>query len=57
MGIVRQSLQTGNFEGALNVAKNLYKSNNTLNVHNVAELFAQAGRFQEMTAFLVECMK
>jgi hypothetical protein len=26
-------------------------------VHTIAEYFMQAGRLQEMTGFLVECMK
>lgn len=57
MTIVRNSLQGGNPDGALQVAKNLCKSNPSINVHSIAELFAQANYLKEMTGFLVECMK
>lgn len=53
--IIRSSLQT-NPEGALNMAKGLCKSNPSINVHTVAELFHSANRLQELTAFLVDCM-
>ena len=54
--IIKNSLMS-NPEGALNIAKNLCKQNPNINVHTVAELFMQNNRPQEMTAFLVECMK
>jgi clathrin heavy chain len=39
------------------MAKNFFKQNPATNVHSIAELFATANRFQELTAFLVDCMK
>lgn len=44
-------------DGALNFAKNLCNKNKSIPVHDIAELFASYNRMQEMTAFLVECMK
>lgn len=32
-------------------------TNPSTNVHQVAEIFIQAGKFKEMSAFLVDCMK
>jgi len=32
-------------------------TNPSTNVHSVAEIFGQAGKFKEMSAFLVDCMK
>lgn len=44
-------------ENALNVAKTLYQRDPNINVHAIAEMFLQFNRIQEMTAFLVDCMK
>ena len=44
-------------ENALNVAKTLFQRDPNINVHGIAELFLQFNRLQEMTAFLVECMR
>ena len=44
-------------ENALNVAKTLYQRDPNINIHGIAELFMQFNRLQEMTAFLVECMR
>ena len=46
-----------NPESALATAKNICQRDPTTNVHQIAELFLQFNRLQEMTAFLVECMK
>ena len=56
MGIIRNALTT-NPESALAIAKQLCKQNPNIQVHGIAEMFLQANRPQEMTAFLVECMK
>ncbi|CAK75677.1 unnamed protein product (macronuclear) [Paramecium tetraurelia] len=44
-------------EQALAMAKSLYQRDQSINVHQIAELFEQFQRLPEMTAFLVECMK
>lgn len=56
IGTIRSAIAT-NPDSALNIAKSLYAQNPNINVHGIAEIFMQASRFQEMTAFLVECMK
>jgi clathrin heavy chain len=44
-------------ENALNVAKTIVSRDPNVNVHGIAELFLQFNRLQELTAFLVECMR
>jgi clathrin heavy chain len=56
VGMLR-SMIPSNPEGALNAAKSLCQKDPNVNVHQIAELFLQNNRVQEMTAFLVECMK
>ena len=46
-----------NPEGALTTAKNICLKDPSVNVHSIAEIFLQNQRIQELTAFLVECMK
>lgn len=53
MTILRNTL-LNNPDSALNVAKNLCKTNPSINIHSIAELFMQANRPKEMTALLVD---
>ena len=46
-----------NPDQALNFAKGLCLNNPAVNVHGIAEIFLNAQRIQEMSVFLVECMK
>ena len=57
IGIIRSTCST-NPESALTLAKQVCNKNNPqVSVHAVAEIFLQFNRIQELTAFLVECMR
>jgi clathrin heavy chain len=55
LSMLKQLVLT-NSEAALNTAKTLCLKDPSINVHSIAEIFLQANKLQEMTAFLVECM-
>lgn len=54
--MIRNSVHT-NPAQAVQLAKTMVATNPSTNVHQIAEIFGQAGKFKEMSAFLVDCMK
>lgn len=54
--MIRSSVLT-NPQQAVTLAKTMVATNPSTNVHQIAEIFGQAGKFKEMSAFLVDCMK
>lgn len=54
--MIRSTVLT-NPQQAVTLAKTMVTTNPQTNVHQIAEIFGQAGKFKEMSAFLVDCMK
>ena len=52
-----RSMMDVNPEGALNYAKELYKKDKNMNIHQIADMFLQRNRIQEFTSLLFDCMR